>query len=432
MRKFVGYAAGIACLLSLFMIPFACMRDKATYTYTLRRPVLKTLAEVRANMKSGTPQPVVNPGKMYVWGKYVFLNEIYKGIHIIDVGEPAHPKNMGFIPIPGNLDMSVSGNALYAGSYSDLAALDISDPLHISAKAFVDKAFPDLYAYVQNGNNPDSVLVVADWINKDTTVPYDGTVITPYTGCSLCGAASFTPYAAAASASTTGSNGAGGSMSRFTVVNNYLYTVSYSQLNVFDVHAAFNPALAGNANLQMSTGETVYPFNDKLFVGSTAGMYVFDINATPDKPFLLGEFSHVRACDPVISDGKYAYVTLSDGSRCQGYEDELQILDVGNLADPSLSPGGPFQGVILVQSYPMKHPEGLAKDGNLLFICDGKAGLKVFDATDVSHLGLKSQITSCTPYEVILINQVAFVAAQEGLFLYDYHDPSAITLIGKL
>ena len=46
--------------------------------------------------------------------------------------------------------------------------------------------------------------------------------------------------------------------------------------------------------------ETIYPFKDKLFIGSNNGMYIYDINSSPGNPVKVGEFTHARSCDPVL------------------------------------------------------------------------------------------------------------------------------------
>ncbi len=48
-------------------------------------------------------------------------------MHIIDNQNPADPQNIGFIEIPGNVDIAIKENILYADSYVDLVAIDISD-----------------------------------------------------------------------------------------------------------------------------------------------------------------------------------------------------------------------------------------------------------------------------------------------------------------
>src|SRR5215213_5788867 len=102
----------------------SCIKDKCTRTYTFYEPVYKTKAEVRANIKSNAPRQVERPGKLFIRGNYIFLNETDRGIHIIDNTNPASPKNVAFVDIPGNIDVTVKGNALYADAYNDMVTLD--------------------------------------------------------------------------------------------------------------------------------------------------------------------------------------------------------------------------------------------------------------------------------------------------------------------
>ena len=100
-------------------------------------------------------------------------------------------------------------------------------------------------------------------------------------------------------------------MARFTIVNNHLYAVSNSALNVVSIVNGADPVFTNK--VQMTWGiETLYPFNNRLFIGSTTGMFIFDI-ANPTNPVQLGTFSHARKCDPVIADNTNAFVTLRTG-----------------------------------------------------------------------------------------------------------------------
>ena len=166
--------------------------------------------------------------------------------------------------------------------------------------------------------------------------------------------------------------------------------------------------------------ETIYPFKNNLFIGSTTGMYIFNIN-NPDNPQQTGEFNHVRSCDPVVADDNFAYVTLRSGSKCQGFTNQLEVLRLNNLVDPSL-----------VKTYSMTNPHGLSKDGNLLFICDGKDGLKVYNSQKPDNLQLLSHLKGIETYDVIAYNQVAIVVAKDGLYQYNYSDPANIRLLSKL
>ena len=101
-------------------------------------------------------------------------------------------------------------------------------------------------------------------------------------------------------------------MARFSIVNNYLYTVNNSQLTSFNITTANNPVKTATQTVGWNI-ETIYPFSNKLFIGSMTGMFIYDIS-NPATPVAQGQFTHVRSCDPVIADGNYAYVTLRGGT----------------------------------------------------------------------------------------------------------------------
>ena len=66
-------------------------------------------------------------GKIYFKDHYIFVNEYQKGIHVIDNEDPRNPQIIKFIEIPGNVDMAIADDILYADSYVDLLSIDISD-----------------------------------------------------------------------------------------------------------------------------------------------------------------------------------------------------------------------------------------------------------------------------------------------------------------
>ena len=80
----------------------------------------------------------------------------------------------------------------------------------------------------------------------------------------------------------------------------------------------------------------------------------------------------------------------------------------------------------------MGRPHGLAKDGDLLLICDGQFGLKVFNAAKPTDLKSLSTIGNIDTYDVIATNKIALVVAKDGLYQYDYSDVSNIRLLSKI
>ena len=66
----------------------------------------------------------------------------------------------------------------------------------------------------------------------------------------------------------------GGSMARFTIMNDRMYTVGTSNLDVFNISNPENPLNTARKNIGWNI-ETIYPFKDKLFIGTTTSKYVF-------------------------------------------------------------------------------------------------------------------------------------------------------------
>ena len=404
-------------LVTLMLGMTACVKNtcRQKHTYTYYEPVYKTKAEVRANIKGNPARSVENPGKIYILGNFIFLNEIDKGVHIIDNTNPSAPQNIAFIDIPGNMDMAVKGNMLYADMYADLVAIDITDPKNIKEKKIVDGVFPE--RYWGNGFMANSDAMVVDWIKKDMTVTenceQEFRILDDRTNIF------FAPKANGSAAVSTSPVGVGGSMARFTIVNDYMYAVNSHNLISISLVNAADPVLKENIFAGFDI-QTIYPFKDYLFLGSMGGMYIFDIS-NPATPVSKSSFAHATACDPVITDGDYAYVTLRAGTNCGPTVNELLVIDVKNLESPSL-----------VKQYSMSGPYGLAKDDNLLFICDGKEGLKTYDAADVLKMQLVKTIDGMEPYDVIAMNKVALVVAKDGLYQYSYADLSNIRLLSKI
>ena len=70
--------------------------------------------ELEKSVKFRDTQEIENPGKIYYKDQVIYLNEKYKGIHIIDNSNPESPKNIGFINLPGCIDIAIKNNSLFA------------------------------------------------------------------------------------------------------------------------------------------------------------------------------------------------------------------------------------------------------------------------------------------------------------------------------
>jgi hypothetical protein len=417
-------------LLANIILLSGCVKDKVTTTFIAYEPVYKTKAEVLQSIKDNAATPLKQTGKIALYGQYIFINEVNKGVHIIDNSNPAAPRNIAFVNIPGNIDIAVRNNMLYADIYTDMLTIDISDMSNVAIRKVSDNIFPER---IYTGNFvADPTKYIVDWIRHEATEEREIESIRDFVssgnwmeGDGLFQSGDFGNASTAANGGIK-SNSIGGSMARFTLVNNYLYTVGRSVLTAFNVTNAADPVFESVTPLGWDI-ETVYPLNNKLFIGSKTGMFIYNID-NPSTPVRLGDFSHACFDDPVIANEDYAFVTLkanTDGSACWGVntlqQSQLDIIDINDLTRP-----------MLIKTYNMEEPMGLSLDGDHLFICDGKGGLKIYNAADVNNIQLLHTISDIAPFDVITFNNRALVVAKEGFVQYDYTNMNTIQKLSTI
>lgn len=206
------------------------------------------------------------------------------------------------------------------------------------------------------------------------------------------------------SSSGGSTTGRGGSLARFAATNTHLYTLSTSDLTTYDISTSTNPVFQTKFQLGFDV-ETIFPKEKNLFIGTQTGMRIMDIS-NPDAPKQISNFSHIRSCDPVVANEKYAFITLRQGNACTRGINELQIIDISNLSAPKL-----------INAVPMNNPIGIALDGNNLFVCDG--GIKHYDISNIMNLTLKGK-TVIDATDLIANNGILIAIGSSGLYQYDY------------
>lgn len=393
----------------------SCAKDYVTETYTMYKPIYMDRALVQQSIKSTTPVTLDAPGKIFIQGNYVYLNEVNKGVHIINMANPASPQKVSFINIPGCIDIAVNGNYLYADCNTDLVTLNIANPLQVSVANYKEKVFPNKYYY----NWLDTNRMVVGWEKKDTIIKrrIDEVISKDNWGGVLLATAQSSGGTSAAAIPS----GKGGSTARMAILNNRLYYVSSWQIIIHSIAAPATPAYTGTVSLYTTNNaETIFPMKNNLFIGSMNGMSIYDAT-NPDAPQYKSGFSHARLCDPVIADGDYAYVTLRSGTACEGTENELDVLNISSITTPTF-----------VKKYNLTSPSGLSKDGNVLIICDGSAGLKFFDAADPNNITMTKTMPGLQPNDVIATNGKAVATTNTGLYFLKYSTPSDATQEGAI
>jgi hypothetical protein len=411
-------------LLVVMMAALTACNDKTVelITYEANVPVYMPFDEFRASFEKSAPIEISHPGKMYFKDEYLFINEYGKGIHVIDNSDPSNPEKVAFYEILGNVDMAISGNVLFADSYVDLLSIDITDinnPVEIDR---LENAFPEIvpegelwypYAMVNKSKG-----VIVGWEVKKITEKIDDY---EYGGMIFRGGMDFMMNANTAG-NWTGGSGTGGSMARFMLNDDYLYVIAVPvRLKTVDITTASDMAVIDSVDVPRNM-ETLFRLENKLFVGTTTGMLIFDL-VNPQKPVQISSYDHITACDPVVVDGQYAYVTLRTGNMCNNGQNLLEVIDISSITNP-----------YLVKSYPMFNPHGLGTDDNLLFVCDGTAGLKIYDKSDPLAI-ITNQVAhypDFDTYDVIPMNGILMLVGEGGIYQYDYSDPENIIQISHI
>ncbi len=198
--------------------------------------------------------------------------------------------------------------------------------------------------------------------------------------------------------------GQGGSLARFTIFNNYLYTVDHQSLNVFSISTPQTPVKVNEVPVGFNI-ETLFNYKEYLYIGSQNGMFIYSIEEDPETPKYLSEAQHFTACDPVVANATHAFVTLHADVGCGTNINALEIYNVEDVKNP-----------ILVSSRNLTMPIGLGLYNNYLFVCDDE--VKVFDISNPESIKLVHAINK-NAFDVIIKNNLLILIGDNGLFQYN-------------
>jgi len=439
------------CALASALAFSSCERVKQTSVYTANVPQYLSYDELRTSVKNDNSQTLEKPGKIFLYNNLILINDFESGVHVYDNSNPTSPEHIAFINVPGNVDIAVRDNILYVDSYVDLVAIDISDPTDVREIGRAEDALSYTIPSLDNWEYPVSRIdqskgVITDYkveeieetcVNEECHVYYSnmtdewagtwgGTMMSDQgTAVSFSGNANNVRSSAASNQS-----GIAGSMARFMLIDNFLYVISdENTVDVFDINTSSMQKVTEFQPWNEAGGfgfiETLFTFKDHLFIGSNSGMLAYDVSDASN-PTYLSSYSHMTSCDPVVANDDYAFVTLRSGSMCGwGNDNQLDVLDIEDIMSPSI-----------LRTVGLTNPHGLGIDDNekMLFICDGTAGLKVFDYTNVLQID-QNQIANVTgneTYDVIVFNGIAHVIGTQGLVQYNYSTDGTMDVLSTI
>ena len=405
--------------LFLVILAYSC-KDEDNYSYEVLSPVYMEFAEFRTPLKSLPARDIKQAGKIYFKDNYIFLNEVNKGIHVIDNSNPRWPEIIAFYEITGNVDLAIRGNTLFADSYIDLVAIDISiinNPVEVGR---LENAFPEVLPI------PGDPAIPLAWDeidrNKGVIVDWKTTKRTGQGPYQWFWRGDARIMATSGGVMESAGAGVAGSMARFMLNEEYLHSIAQPfVLKTIDVSSPEN-MIQTDSTYTWREMETLFRYDGHLFVGTTTGMVIYSLE-NPSKPEFVSELNHINACDPVVVENGIAYVTLRAGTWCMNTTNQLDVIDISDITRPKL-----------LKSYPMFNPHGLGIDNGTLFICDGADGLKIYDATNplAVQSNMIAHFKAIDTYDVIPLGEVLLLIGQDGLFQYDYSDLTNITLLSHI
>ncbi|MEZ4720532.1 MAG: hypothetical protein R2813_01485 [Flavobacteriales bacterium] len=426
-----------------------CKKFNQTKVYTANTPVYMSYDDLRESVANDDSRALLKPGKIFLYDQYILINDFETGVHVYDNSNPSNPQHVAFVNIPGNVDIAVKDNTLFVDSYIDLVAIDISDPKNVREVGRNQDVFSYTVPSTMNYNYPVAQVDQTKGVivgyevkeieesckNDDCGYMYQDAVAVQYgdwDGYWMSEEGTVVSFGGNSnnvrSVSQSNTSGAlAGSMARFILVGQYLYAISDgSTIKVFDISssqmpevASFNPLSDGG---NIGNIETIFSLNDNLFIGSTTGVLIYDISSGSN-PTYVSTYTHLTGCDPVVANENHAFLTLRSGSQCGTQDiDMVEVLDISNIQSP-----------YSVATYNMTEPKGLSLDNgsNVLFVCDGSAGMKVFDISDATQLREIGSASGET-YDVIAHRNVAHVISNNGLVQYSYDQNGVMTELSRI
>ena len=363
-------------------------------------PEFASKADVRASMSISSPEAILQPGKIYTYNNYIFVNDVFNGVHVVDNSNPSSPIKVAFLKIPGNEDISIKNNYLYADSYMDLLVFDISEIANIQFVERLEDVF-SIYDYqipasAEFADFEYSDLeqnVIVGWTLEQRERRLNEAIVQIDT------------FAAANDSGN--SVGTGGSLARFQIVEDYLYTVGNFEMSIFNISNLSQPTLS-NTQYAGWNIETMFQADNYLYLGGTNGMYIYSLEDA-EYPTYVSEFIHWEGCDPVVVDGDYAYLTLRGGNDCGVQDSVLEVIDISDKTQPTL-----------ITTYLLDNPYGLGFKEDMLFICDGTSGLKVFDKTNPTNLQLVQTFGAIQATDVIPLEDRLLMIGDAIIYQYQY------------
>ena len=227
---------------------------------------------------------------------------------------------------------------------------------------------------------------------------------------------------------TTTDSEISGKYNTIRIQGDFIYAITDSELVTIDKSDENNPEEIDRHELGGQL-ENLYLTEGALFIGSQTNMHIFEIE-TNGIPELRSSTEHavnfddtpVEVCDPVVADQDIAYVTVSteqlnDSDPCGGTLElnQLHVYNVENLNSPTL-----------IQSIDLEAPQGLAIEGDLLYVTNLFTGTDIFRVNHQGGVTLEAHIEGAA-HDVIAVDNKVMIVSKTEINQYDVSNVQDIT-----
>lgn len=124
-------------ILIMGLLALSCIESDDALTYgrpdgavTGMVPIYES-PETAHNLSITDPMAIVNPGKIFNYNDFLIVTIINEGFHVIDNEDPALPRQLFFVNIPGNTDVAVKDNVFFVNNYNDLVSFTFDENRNI-------------------------------------------------------------------------------------------------------------------------------------------------------------------------------------------------------------------------------------------------------------------------------------------------------------
>ena len=343
----------------------ACEKDACSQSWTqvVSVPVTLSRAAVQDSIAALPARQLCTGGNLYAFGNYVFVNENRVGYHLLDNTDPANPRNVAFLRVPGATHMAFVDGRMVSDSYADMVVLDFEGPNSLKLLS----STPNLLLRTDGFIVEDDEVAIG-FEDREVTFTEDctGFVSGQCNDCDvLFENLSATGQPRGANTGNVQVN-TGGSLARLAFCSRTLYVLAPNRLTTFRLEGE---TLVNASETNLTQGQEAIVLEGRhLYVVSQWGLQIFEIGDC-GLPIARGFAERFWSNDPVAIEGDRAVVALRTGNVPTPERDgRLMVYDISDRNNPRV-----------MAQHPLAHPVGVALRDGKLYVCDGIDGLLVYD-----------------------------------------------------